>query len=155
MMKGIAKYIMVSLMLLPLGCSRPGNGSFSSFTSLPESGWVYGDSIEIMAVGLDSVGERKLTIGVCHSDEFLYRNLWLEISYRDRRDSLVRDSINIAMADDHGRWLGKGLGASYQCEVPLPDQADIADSTRIAVRHIMRLDTLRGISKIGIGVENI
>ena len=31
----------------------------------------------------------------------------------------------------------------------------LADSSRISVRHIMRVDTLRGISQVGISVEPV
>lgn len=140
--------------VIAIGCSRPGNGKFSNYVALPDDGWAYGDSVTVVAQGLDSVESRQITIGLCHSDEYLYRNLWLEVSYRDRTGAFVRDSVNVPMADSHGRWLGQGLGATYQNETSVPRKANIGDSTRISVRHIMRVDTLRGLTKIGIAVEN-
>lgn len=158
MNRSVIKYtILVALVVVVAlaGCRSRTNGEFSAFTPLPENGWAYGDSVVILASGIDSIGEHRLAVGLCHSDEFLYRNLWLELSHRDPSGAMVRDTVNIPMADSHGRWLGKGMGANYQIEVVMPYPVELTDSTPISVRHIMRVDTLRGVSKIGVTVEDV
>ena len=57
------------------------------------------------------------------------------------------------LADIYGRWLGSGFGSSYQREITLKPRADIDLTRPVDVRHIMRLDTLRNIERIGITVE--
>ena len=64
----------------------------------------------------------------------------------------MRDTLDIRLADVYGRWLGSGFGASYQREVTVSPAA-VVDITRpVALRHIMRVDTLQGIEQVGIEV---
>lgn len=141
-------------MALIVGCSHSG-GRFSSFTRVPERGWAYGDTISIVATDLDSLQTGRIFVGLHHDNNFLYSNLWLEVSYRDAYGRAHTDTVNIPMADNYGRWLGHGLGTGYQCEIALPDTVTISDSCRISVRHIMRVDTIRGIDQIGITVDDV
>lgn len=143
------------LLLAAVSCGSGGGASdrFSRFEALPENGWAYGDSVTFSTSGLDSVGYGKISVALRHNDRFLYQNLWLEVSYNDVNGCRVCDSVNIVLADSHGRWVGKGIGSDYQCEVELPRQAFIPDSALISVRHIMRVDTLRGVDYIGVTVN--
>lgn len=127
---------------------------FSEFADLPESGWVYGDTVDISTSHLDSVSVNRLSVAVRHNDDYLYRNLWLEVSYRDITGTQHRDTVNLTLADEYGRWKGKGIGATYQCEVSLPYVTNIPDSAQVSLRHIMRVDTLRGIEQVGIAIAD-
>lgn len=127
---------------------------FSSFENLPENGWSYGDTVEIATSNIDSASLNRASVAVRHNDQYLYRNLWLEVSYCDIANRLHRDTVNIEMADEYGRWTGKGIGASYQCEANLPHITSIPDSSRVCIRHIMRVDTLRGIEQVGIAISD-
>lgn len=147
--------IKLSLLVAVIASCSRGDVSdrYSRFEALPPTGWVYGDSVTFMTDRLDSIGQGTISVALRHNDDFLYQNLWIEVSYDDAEGSRQRDSVNIVMADSYGRWIGKGIGSEYQCEVELPRKAFIADSTRISVRHIMRVDTLRGIDYIGLTVN--
>lgn len=140
-------FALTSAMIAGNGCS---SGEFSRFAELPESGWAYGDSILISTAGTAGERQSELTVALRHNDKFPYRNLWIEISHPKADGKTHRDSINIELADIYGRWLGKGFGASYQCQATLPHKVNIPDSETVKIRHIMRVDTIRGIEQIGI-----
>lgn len=142
----------VSMILIMASC----DGSidrYSEFRQLPEAGWAYGDTIKFMTSGDGLAGAGQMSVAVRHNDEFLYRNLWVEISYADSTGTLHADSVNIELADPLGRWKGKGIGSSYQCQASLGHEVAVGDSTEIRVRHIMRLDTVRGIEQVGVTIE--
>lgn len=146
LLKGIA--IAVAL----CGCSDR-HADFGNFTPVPAEGWAYGDTIAIDAIHLDSVmAPRSLKLGVSHSSDYPYRNVVLEVTYPDG-NRMRRDTIDMELADIYGAWLGSGIGPSYQQSVTVNPKAMIADSARITVRHVMRLDTLRGIEHIGIIID--
>lgn len=129
------------------GCN---NGEFSRFAELPEAGWAYGDSILISTAGIAGKHQSEMTVALRHNDKFPYRNLWIEVSHPEADGKIHRDSINIELADIYGRWLGKGFGASYQCQATLPHKVNIPDSATVKIRHVMRVDTIHGIEQIGI-----
>lgn len=126
---------------------------YSEFRQLPETGWAYGDTIKFMTSGDGLAGAGRMSVAVRHNDDFLYRNLWVEVSYADSAGNLHADSVNIELADPLGRWKGKGIGSSYQCQSPIDHDVAVGDSTEIRIRHIMRLDTVRGIELIGVTIE--
>ncbi len=138
------------MLLSASGCS---DTRFSRFADIPDDGWAYGDTVRIMITDPE-LKPGRLSVAVRHNDSFLYRNLWLEVSYTDRNGTCHADSVNIELADIYGRWRGHGLGSSYQLAVPFPDMGNPPDSTIVNIRHIMRVDTIRGIEQIGISVTD-
>lgn len=126
---------------------------YSNFVQLPESGWAYGDTIKFMATGNTLTEATTMSVAVRHNEKFLYRNLWLELSYSDSMGNVYVDSVNLELADAYGRWNGSGIGEAYQCATQLHHKVRVTDSTEISVRHIMRLDTVRGIEQIGVTIE--
>lgn len=143
----------VSLLIAAASCSHH-NGNYGSFEPLPPKGWAYGDTLMFKASPLDSLPTAKsLRIAVRHNADYPFRNLVLEVTYLDGSRK-KRDTVNMELADAHGSWKGAGLGPTRQFEAPVTAMALIADSAEISVRHVMRVDTLRGLSEIGIIIDN-
>lgn len=134
------------------GCEQR-HGSYSHFVNLGDRGWAYANSVKITPEGLDSIEMRRMEVAVRHDNDYPYRNIWLEISY-STSGKLVRDTVQLMLADPYGRWLGKGFGPSYQISLPLGARFRIPDSTEIYIRHVMRVDTLKGIEQIGLFVNS-
>ena len=149
---------LILLLSLLLGACSPGKRDYSRWENLPASGWVYGDTVlrlpvDTMLLDNDSIVEGAVGLSLRHGSSYPYSNIWLEVTYHgDRR--MVRDTVNIPLADVFGRWLGSGFGASYQNSAMI-NQSTVIDVTRpVEVRHIMRVDTLHGIDQIGIFVSH-
>ncbi len=141
---------LIAAMSIIASCSDK-HEAVASFDSLPQKGWAYGDTLTLRPDGLDSVRPRNLSIAVRHSNSYPYRNLWIEVTTRTA-NLQRRDTINIELADIYGRWHGNGFGPSYQYETRLKGLMPIGDTTIVAIRHIMRIDTLKGIEQVGITV---
>ena len=71
---------------------------YSNFVQLAESGWAYGDTIKFMATGNTLTDAATMSVAVRHNEKFLYRNLWLELSYRDSMGNVYVDSVNLELA---------------------------------------------------------
>ena len=139
----------VSVTVLTLsGCVRSLNDD-SAYVMLPESGWVYGDMITFNLTHIDSVSEGSLTIAVSHDSSYLYSNLWLEISSVEDDNHVVRDTVEFQMADSAGNWRGTGLTPEIELEMPVGCIRHVSGRPN-NVRYLMRCDTLRGMSKIGL-----
>ena len=134
-----------------------GKRDYSRWTDLPARGWAYGDTVSLLPIDTalhdnDSLVRRPLRFGLTHSNDYPYSNLWLEVTYHGEESS-YRDTLNVSLADVYGRWLGSGFGANYQHEIVLNPRADIDLTRPVTVRHIMRVDTLRGLDRIGVSVR--
>lgn len=140
-----------AITLAALTACSDKHSAVSEFRDIAPSGWVYGSDLIFTPSGLDSIKERSLLLTVRHSNAYVYRNIWVEVTTRTLDHKRV-DTLNIELADIYGRWHGTGFGPSYQYELPVGQPMLIGDTSRIAVRHIMRVDTLRGVEQIGITI---
>lgn len=138
-----------------LTACAPDPDDASVYENLPESGWCYGDTLELRPRMADSLATGTLMVAVRHDGSYPYSDLYMEVSYRanpaDVADKRIhRDTVRMTVADPYGRWTGRGFGASYQNEATLSHRVTLRDSGEVALRHIMRTDTLRGIVQAGI-----
>lgn len=131
----------------------------ADFQRLPEYGWCYGDTIKFndfiaasdsSAAPASSAAPSDLYFALRHTNDYPYRNLWVEINYVDQSGSVRRDSVSLELCDIYGRWYGKGMGDLYQVQTLVVPAARIAPGSDVSVRHIMRVDTLRGIESVGL-----
>lgn len=152
-------YILIATVILWVAVASCGGSSrsYSRWAQLPDGKWAYGDTLKLVPVDTsltdnDTIVTGPLRLGIGHSNEYPYSNLWLEVTYRGAHGA-YRDTVNVRLADVYGRWVGSGFGASYQHEILLSPQADVDLRLPVGVRHIMRVDTLKGIDLIGIFVR--
>lgn len=132
--------------ILCRSCSIPTE--YADFVTISHDGWAYGDTLTF--VGDTVTDNMQVCISVRHTANYVYGNLWLEVSGYDTRDSLVIDTVNIRLADKFGRWFGRGSGVSFVKTDTLPEPYRIAADKPVKVRHIMRLDTVLNIEQVGV-----
>lgn len=144
MMAGLAAMLSPCL----AGCSAPGN-DYAEYANIPSKGWKYGDTLRFTPVHPDSLCRGRLAVGIRHENSFPYTSLWLETTVDDNGRKKV-DTVEISLADSFGTWTGRGIGASFQKADTVAGSFLHASGSIIKVRHIMRADTLRGVTQVGI-----
>lgn len=142
--------ILFSAVLL-FSCSGRNDSPHYSFSVVNSDGWAYGDTLFFDAF-CDSVPSySQLAIAVRHSEAYKYANLWLEVTVPVAgQDSLIRDTVNVLLADRYGEFLGRGSGVSYIVVDTLPQAFSLRTGSPISLRHVMRVDTLHDIEQIGV-----
>lgn len=135
--------------LTALLASCADSGDFSHFSTLPDSGWAYGDTIGFDTDRLDSLSTGTLYLSLRHTNDYHYSNLWIEVTCDDNGRQR-RDTLNLRLADNFGRWQGKGFGATRQMKTEVARNITPRPGSKVWVRHIMRVDTLCGIREIGV-----
>lgn len=150
--RGIAALAAAITLMCPGACV-PGHNNYSSFATLPDHGWAYADTLKFLPELDDSLARGRIVLAVRHTAAYPYANLWIELSTEADSTGLTEartDTINMRLSDRNGRWLGRGLGASYQTADTLPAVYTLADSAAVRVRHVMRVDTLADVEQVGI-----
>src|SRR5690554_5644820 len=83
---------------------------FDSYRKVPESAW-HKDSLFVFSVPVtDTIQNHNLFIQIRNETSYKYSNLWLFIEIIQPGGEVMRDTIEIVLADPSGRWLGKGIG---------------------------------------------
>ncbi len=89
-----------------------------------------------------------LSVGVRHSADYPYKDLWIEVEGM-LRDSIVhRDTVCCSIFGDDGRINGTTAGMLYQSEFFVSELPTPLNGLR--VRHIMSDSMLRGVHDVGI-----
>lgn len=149
---GLRRYI--AAMAVPVilsvtpGCVRSLNDT-SAYVMLPEEGWPYGEMVTFNLTHIDSVSDGEVIVAISHDQSYRYSNLWLEISSVESDNRIVRDTVEFQVADSAGYWRGTGITPEIELELPVRHITHVSGHP-INVRHIMRCDTLQGLSKVGL-----
>ncbi len=135
-----------------VGRNDGDDNRFSAFSGIGPEGWLYTSpctfSVDTLRDSIAAGG--RMLVTVRHSKDFSYANLWLELAYSEADSTLRRDTINVPLADAFGHWYGRGLGLAMEITDTLPGQYTISRGGSLSLRHIMRLDTLEGIERVGV-----
>lgn len=135
-------------LLVICGC-KPKVNDFSQFVNIPSQGWPYGNEIEFKPEIADSAATGQLVLSLRHSNSYLYSNLWLEIVVSDSL-AVTTDTIGLTLADQSGRWYGKGIATDFEVVDTISPDISLARNSVIKLRHIMRDDLLEGIEHVGL-----
>ncbi|MBD5199614.1 MAG: gliding motility lipoprotein GldH [Bacteroides sp.] len=140
--------IAILSMLILSACSEPKD--YTEFHHLPDGGWCFGHPELFNPEHDDSISTGELSVTFRHSSSFPYESLSLEVVSQGLDGSRVADTIHVPLIDRFGNWTGSGSGAYIQVETPLNSKINHIKDRSIEVRHIMKLDTLRGLDIVGI-----
>ena len=97
-------------------------------------------------------------VNIENTENYKYSNLFLEITIISPDKKKITDTVDIVLADYKGKWFGtKAKNNSfygrylYKKGVLFPNKG----TYKFEIKHIMRDDTLKGITKIGISIDKI
>ena len=141
----LANKLLFPLVLL-LITSCTGHNRFHSYLPVNKDGWKRTDTLCFHAVPIDTNRNcMEISLGIRHTHKYPYRDIWLSIG---------KDTLHIDLADEQGRWKGKGIGdmrlVQQEASISLTDMDSCGT---IRIHHIMQHDPLPGISDIGIEVH--
>ena len=142
---------LIAVIVMSACSDRP---QYSAFQRLEPDGWAYGDTVLVSFPTSDSIMTGTLCVALRHNSDYRFANLWLEITMPVPDGGVCRDTVNVPMADKFGRWYGGGFGTSFQLSDTVTRHLTIDPRRPLAVRHIMRLDTLTDIELIGLTFSN-
>lgn len=139
-------------LLLASVCSCRQGDVYNEFNTLPRTGWFKRDVQRFTPESTDSTGRYDLFLTLRHNGDYVYRNLWLFVSYTGTDGSLKTDTVNCELADEFGHWSGGGWGSYYQQEFLLDDSFRFGREQVVTIQQAMRDDRICGISDVGIRI---
>jgi gliding motility-associated lipoprotein GldH len=125
------------------------------FIRIPSKGWERSNILHFNVNIMDTLNPHNVLIHVRNTGKYEYSNLYLFVTVCAPNGSEIRDTIEITLADEHGKWLGKGPATVYTLTYPYKT------NIRFPVRGIYGFDieqamwnkTLQYITDVGLRVE--
>lgn len=109
----------------------------------------------------DTAAYYQMYFLIRHDDAFPYANLWFRLAVKAPGDSVFRQGPRIEkeLADQQGKWLGKGLGDVWEHRIPLSrtEMPPLADTGLYEIRleQIMRSNPLPSVLQVGLQLEKL
>jgi len=154
LLKSFFFLLLLAPVFLLVSCSQ--NAIFDETIEVDEAGWYKDDLARFDIVIEDSVSTFNYYLNLRHTVDYRYSNLFVFLKTTYPNGNVSRDTIEFLLADKSGKWFGKGWGKIKDNSVLLVEgiKFPLKGSYTFQIQQAMRVDTLRGISNIGIRIEH-
>ncbi len=104
----------------------------------------------------DTVSAYNLYINLRNTNDYQFQNLYLFVDVIAPNGASIRDTFECYLADNHGKWLGKGKGKIYDNRFLYRQSVKFSTKGdyRIQLQQAMRVDDLNGLANIGVRMEH-
>lgn len=132
-----------------------GNRIFEENREINGETWKEEEVIVFETQITDTLQPCNLYINVRHASFFPFRNLFLFVETTLPDQEVVRDTVELALADEAGVWKGSGLGDLYDVQelwkksVTFP----LKGKYRFSIQQAMRMEALPLIMDVGLRIE--
>jgi gliding motility-associated lipoprotein GldH len=157
-MKNLLKnsILFIVVTLLPVACTE--NIIYHSYRYISKKGWNRDDTLTFDIQISDSTPTHYyLYAQVRNRTDYPYQNLLLSINHNLQDSSVVvTDTVRCILANEVGRWTGKGWGSLFQATFDIGEYTSLnpVGMRTVRVIHCMEDETLTGINDIGIRIKN-
>ena len=145
--------LILCIVVLCLSCDR--NKVYEHFTAIQGPSWNSYDIIHFNVSIADTAVAHNVHISVRNTGQYEYSNLYLFVTAHSPNGSIVRDTIEVTLADDHGKWLGKGPASVYTLYYPYRQNIrfPLQGIYQFDIEQAMWIKELKYISHIGLRIE--
>lgn len=133
------------------------NAVFNQNVILPVDGWYKNNAVAFNVNINDTLETYDFGLNIRNSTNYRYSNLYIFLITEFPNGNISRDTIELRLANDEGKWLGKGWGDVKENNIILKRSLafPLNGNYRFLIQQAMRVDTLKGINDIGISIIKV
>ena len=127
---------------------------YTHFQSIPVQGW-HQDSILAYHFTIDdTLSEYNILITLRHTSRYPFQNVWMFVQEKQDMNIIHTDTIEGYMADDYGRWIGKGIN-NYELTLLYADNYRFLHpgDYLFTLQQGMRTEWLQGVEDVGLTIN--
>ena len=128
---------------------------FEKNEDIAKSTWAYADTIGFDVPITDTTSRYNIYVNVRHTNEYEYRNLWIYAHTHFPSGKQLKTRIDLPLADNEGKWYGKGLSEIINTQILIQPKAMMTDTGtyRFMLEQNMRQNPLPNIMSMGLRIE--
>jgi gliding motility-associated lipoprotein GldH len=140
------------MLLLLASCRKPP--VFEEFVAIPEA-WNNRNLVHFNVNITDTVTSQNVYISVRHSGKYEFSNLYLFVTAESPNGIIKRDTVEMVLADEHGKWQGKGAASIFTMYYPYKTNIrfPVPGIYTFTIEQAMWIRDLKNISHIGLMIE--
>ncbi len=145
--------IFLSLILVLSSCDK--SRVYEKNIKIPEGIWNRENIIQFEIQIDDTITSHNLYVNVRNASLYPMSNLYLFITTTAPSGHSVRDTVDVILADEKGKWLGSGLGDIWDLQQMYKRNVRFAQSGKYSFdfEQAMRNEKLPFILDVGLRVE--
>jgi len=146
-------YLMALCVMIISSCD-PGR-LFEENKIIEGNAWYYKNYIPFDLQVKDTTKFYNVYLNLRVSADYKYSNIFVWFHATNPLKKIDQRRVEIKLADEHGRWLGSGLGDIYDYQFPVLQKVKFPQSGfyRFELEQNMRDDTLMNVKSVGVRVE--
>jgi gliding motility-associated lipoprotein GldH len=146
-------FFILSLPLLNHACDP--NRIYEKNIRIPDGIWAHENIIRFEVMVEDTSSSHNLYVNIRNASLYPTSNLYLFITTTAPSGHSVKDTLEVILADNRGKWLGSGLGDIWDLQQGYKENIRFAQKGRytFSYQHAMRVDRLPYILDVGLRVE--
>lgn len=155
MRKGRSNIVVAGTLLAVMTLSCDSSTLFSDNYRLEDEKWSMYDPARYTCTIEDTVSTYNLDLTVRTSTEYPYRNMYLFVVTSFPSGTTVTDTLHVRVADEKGRWLGRGAGDLRELAIPYKSNVYFPEKGEYHFRviHGMRDTVLKGVYDMGMKIS--
>jgi len=148
-------FFIIIIAMSMISCDR--SRVFDKFKDVKDGIWNSTEKVKFDVDIDDSVSYHKVFVNVRNSGDYKFSNLYLFLSTVYPDGKISRDTIDCILANDKGKWLGKGLGDKKDCQFLLKKGVRFHQKGiySFEIEQGMRVEKLEGIESVGLRIEKM
>ena len=130
---------------------------FEKNVKLPENRWEMNNIIKLDAEIKDTISLHNIYINVRNAGGYQFSNLYLFLNTRTPAGEEARDTIELTLADERGKWLGNGSGDIWDNRILLKSKFrfPVSGIYHFEMQQAMRVNPLPQIMDAGMRIEKV
>jgi gliding motility-associated lipoprotein GldH len=147
--------ILLGLVVTIASCSEDKKKVYEEIYSIPSDGWQASKPLKWDMPVTDISKSYDILLHVRNTGQYAYSNLWLFIETKSPKGNSLRDTLEIVLADDQGRWLGEGISNINHLLVPYKENIlfPLIGIYQVTITQAMREEDLKNILDIGVCLQ--
>ena len=142
------------LFLILLSCDS--NKVYEEYLEIDKGVWKRENIIRFEFEAEDTITAHNTYINIRNTGDYAYSNVYLFVTMEGPNGNLLKDTVNCILADNRGKWKGKGIGDLVDFQMPFYGEFKFAQKGKyiITYEQAMRVEKgLKGITDVGLRVE--
>jgi gliding motility-associated lipoprotein GldH len=122
---------------------------------IPDGIWIRNKPVRFEVVVEDTTAPHNLYINVRNTGMYPFSNLYIFVTTIAPSGHTIKDTVQIILSDEKGKWLGDGLGDIWDNQRLYKERVRFAQKGRYIFEYeqAMRLEKLPFILDVGLRVE--
>lgn len=130
---------------------------FEENKAIPSQSWSANQPVRLLADITDTVQPHNVYVNVRVTSSYAYSNLYLFLETRYPGGKMSVDTLECLLADEQGRWLGKGSGNVWDNQILLKKNVRFPRRGvySFLISQGMRKDPLADVTDVGLRIERV